>query len=54
MEQNLTATQLVRRFFVFYGTWKFLPCSQEPGTGSYPESDESNPRLYTPFLEDPF
>jgi len=27
-----------------------LPCSQDPTTGSYPETDESSPHLPTLFL----
>jgi len=27
-----------------------LPCSQQPATGSYPESDQCNPHLPTLFL----
>jgi hypothetical protein len=30
-----------------------LPCSQEPDTSPYPESDESSPYLPTQFLLDP-
>jgi len=26
-----------------------LPCSQEPATGFYPESGESNPQIYILF-----
>jgi hypothetical protein len=31
-----------------------LPYSQEPATGPYPKSDESNLHLTTVFPEDPF
>jgi hypothetical protein len=30
-----------------------LPCSQQPATGPYPESDETSPQLPTLFLWDP-
>jgi hypothetical protein len=30
-----------------------LPCSQEPATCPYPESNESNPHPQTLFPEDP-
>jgi len=31
-----------------------LPCSQQPATGSYPETDASSQHLHTLFPEDTF
>jgi hypothetical protein len=40
--ENLIVTQLVKKFATFYGTQSSLPCSQEPTTEPYPESNESS------------
>jgi hypothetical protein len=40
--------QLLKNFPTFYGTQSSLPCSQEPSTDPYSESDQSSP--YHPIL----
>jgi len=40
MEQSTSRETFIhKKFPVFYGTVDLLPCSQEPATGSYPETD---------------
>jgi len=51
--EELTVAQLVNKFPTFFGTRGSLPCSQEPGTGSYPKLDDSRPHLPI-LLQDPF
>jgi hypothetical protein len=47
MEQNhlekVLATQMKNKLHVFYGSWRFITCSQEYATGSYPGPVESSP-----------
>jgi len=46
-EANIT--QLVKKFPAFYGTQKFITCSQEPTTGPFPEPDACSLHLPTLF-----
>jgi hypothetical protein len=41
--EKLIVTQLVKKFPAFYGTSRFLPCSQQPATGPYSKTDASSP-----------
>lgn len=34
--------RLVKKFTAFYGTWRFVPCSQEPTSCPYPAYDPSH------------
>jgi hypothetical protein len=52
--EKLTVTQLVKKFPTFIKPESSLPCSQQPATGPYPKSDESNPHLPTIFPYVPF
>jgi hypothetical protein len=48
--EELNVAQLLKKFPAYYGTQGSLPCSEESDAGPYPEPDEFNPPLPTPFL----
>jgi hypothetical protein len=44
-----TVAQLLNKFPIFYGTWKFITSLQQPASGPYPEANDSSPSPPIPF-----
>ena len=54
LPEKLTGPQLLEKYPAFMETKQSLQHSQAPTTCSYPETEQSSPRLPIPLPEDPF
>jgi len=50
--EQLTGSQLVKKFPAFDGTRRFTIALEEPATSPYPEADQSSPCSSIPLPED--
>jgi hypothetical protein len=50
----LTGDHLVNTFTAFYETRRFISCSHKSATASYPQPQQSRPRLLKLLLEHAF
>ena len=52
--KKLTVLQLLKKYFTFYGTRRFITAFTRARHLSLSETDRSSPCLYIPLLEDAF